>query len=230
MAQVRSKQIKKLIDAYVGVSGFTASGTSTDVTADITTALTTAGEGSVSVPLQLASASQIGVITSGNNRVEIFDATTKLKLDSNGLEIYGRMTESTGTYTLEYYVLDSGVETAVTVATDIDFEFPYRFDFKRVPPNFAINVKTKYVGDDPSGGVFSLIREARTVTALNTLANLSKTPLFGVTLIVNGVSESSSDSPAPFTVAGKVITWNATNAEYTLETTDKVTAQYETVE
>jgi hypothetical protein len=228
MALVQSKQVKKFIDSYVGVTSFTASGTSTVVTTAITTALSTAGEGGVSMPLQVASSSQVGAIVTGNNRVEIYDSTTKEKLVSSGLEVYGRLTQSAGVYTLSYFVLDAGVETAVTIATDINFEFPYRFDFARVPSDFAISVKTKFVGEDPNGSGYTIIREVRSVTALNTLANLSKTPLYGVELIVNGVSELSVG--ISFSVSGKAITWNATNAGYALETTDAVIAVYETNE
>lgn len=228
MALVQSKQVKKFIDAYVGVTSFTASSTSTVVTTAITTALSSAGSGSVSMPLQVASATQVGVISTGNNRVEIYDSATKEKLVSSGLEVYGRLTQASGVYTLSYYVLNTGVETAVTVATDIDFEFPYRFDFARVPSDFAISVKTKFVGEDPTGSGYSIIREIRNVTALNTLASLSKTPLYGVELIVNGVSELSVGTS--FSVLGKAITWNPTNAGYALETTDTVIAVYETNE
>lgn len=233
MSLLQAKQINKQLAAYVRVSGFSASGTSDPVTTDITTVLSTAGEGAVSVPLQVADTTNIGVITTGNNRVEIYDATTKLKLQDGGNEIYGRLTESSNVYTLSYFTLVAGVETAYSFATTvIDFEFAYKFDFNRLPFASIINVKTRNVSDDPSNsGTGGLgIVEVLTVTAPNTLANLTKTPNGGVILFVNGQGITSADSPAAFTRSGKELTWSATNAGYALATTDLVVANYSSYE
>jgi hypothetical protein len=232
MSQLQSKQVFKLVSGWIRVSGFTASGTSGVVTTVVTNALSTAGEGGVSVPLQDASASQVGVLVSGNNRVEIYDATTKLKIkDLDGNEVYGRLTSSSNVYTLTYYVLVNGVETSYSfTSTSIDFEFIYRFDFERVPPDFAVTISTRNVAQDPSGSGGTVKRESLAVTGTNTINSLTKTPLNGVTLLVNGQGESSAGSPAPFTVSGKAITWSASNAGYSLATTDKVVAVYETNE
>lgn len=229
MTLVHNSQIEQLLYAYVRVNGFTASGTSTNVTTAITTALSTAGKGGVAVPLQVASASVVGVITTGSdNRVEIYDATTKQKISDDSNEIYGRITESSGVYTLSYYALVTGVETAVTVAQDIDFEFIYNFDFGRLPQNALVAVKARNVSDDPSSGSGSPFDEVLTVTALNTVSDLTKTPTGSVKLFANGQMTSSLTNA--FTVVGKVITWNATNAKYALLTTFEVIASYNTLE
>jgi hypothetical protein len=233
MSLLKAKQIDKQLAGLIRVVGFSASGTSDPVTADITTALSTAGEGGVSVPLQVADTTQIGVVTSSpNNRVEIYDGTTLAKLDDgSGNEVYGRLTQASNVYTLSYYSLVSGVETAYTMsAIDIDFEFAYKFDFARLPYDFAIGIKTRNVGDDPSSGGTPVFREAIAVTGTNTLADLTKTPIGSMELLINGQALSSVDSPAPFTRSGKALTWSASNAGYALATTDKVVAVYESNE
>lgn len=230
MSQIKAKQLTKLFSGYVRVNAFTASGSSIVVTTPVTTALSTAGEGSVAVPLQVATSSSIGVITSSPvNRVEIFSNATKQKLISVAKdEVYGRLTESSNVYTLSFYTNISGTETAYTLSsTSIDFEFAYRFDFYRVPSDFAISTNARNVSDDPIGTGQATVSELLTVTALNTLSALTNTPLGAVTLLVNGLAEVSVGSPTPFTVSGTAITWNATNATYSLETTDQVIAIYQ---
>jgi len=229
---IKSKQIEKLVSSWIRVSGFTASGTSGVVTTVITTALSTAGDGGVSVPLQDASLTQVGVVVSGNNRVEIYDSTTKQKIkDTNGNEVYGRITSASNVYTLTYYVLVNGTETSYSFeSTSIDFEFVYRFDFERLPQDFAVAVSTRNVAQDPTNARGVPIIESITVTGTNTINNLTKRPLYGVALIINQTYVSSAESPAFFTVSGKAITWSASNAGYSLATTDKVVAVYESNE
>jgi hypothetical protein len=90
-------------------------------------------------------------VTSGANRVLIYDSTTNNKLiDTNGNEVYGRITESGGVYTLSYFVEVAGVETAFTMtAGTIDFLFPYRFTFTQFPSDAPIRVQSSFVGEDP---------------------------------------------------------------------------------
>lgn len=85
-----------------GIGAGPASGTSTDVS---------------SVFLgQTPSGSSInaGVVTDApNNRVEIrnYESQTFIE-DAEGQKVYGRLTESAGVWTLSYYTLEAGVETA----------------------------------------------------------------------------------------------------------------------
>lgn len=143
---IKSKQIEKNLATSIQISAFSGAGADDVVTSVITTALSTAGNGGVSVPLQVStSVDVIGVITSSpNNRVEIWNATTKDKInDVNGEEVFGRLTQSGGVYTLTYFSLNptTGAETAHTLAaTSIDFEFNYRFDFERFPTDAPIAV------------------------------------------------------------------------------------------
>lgn len=231
---VQAKQISKIITGHIKVSGFNTTAANSDViTTALSTALATAGAGGVSVPLQASSGdSGIGVVTLGSsNRVEINDGSLD---DGNGNEVYGRLTESGGVYTLSYYSLIANVETAYTFgsAETIDFEFSYRFDFERLPPDFAVVTAYKVLsgGGGGSGG-HSVTTELVTVTATNTLADLAKTPdvTANVFLVINGLAYSTLGN-ADFSLAGKAITWNQANAGFPITTTDKVIAQYTTLE
>ena len=234
---IKAGQIDRLFDGLVRINGVTASGGSITVTTPITTALSTAGDGSVSVPLQVASSTTLGVITGTGNEIQILDGTSKKTLkDSANNEVYGRLTQASGVYTLTFYSLVSGTETAYTFGsnTTIDFWFSYRFDFARLPKTFAIAYQTANINETtqvvvPASNAATYY-EAITVSATNTLANLTKTPSNNnyVLIHVNGVTYSGLFSH--FSISGKAITWSAANSGYSILTTDSVLAQYETNE
>ena len=237
MSKIKAKQIERFQSAYIRIEAFNAAGIDDVVTTPLTSALATAGQGGQSVPLQAStSETTVGVITTGAyNRVEIYDSTTKDKLaDALGNEVYGRITHSGGVYTLTYYSLVSGTETSYTFgsATDIDFEFVYRFDFHRFPTEGGIGVGSRNVAQDPAGSGEDIFEEQVTVTALNTLNDLTKTPANTtcVILFVNGVAYAPVGGSPPFSIAGKVLTWSSVNAGFSVETTDRVVAHYPTFE
>jgi len=232
---IPAKQIIKPQSAYVRVNGFSASGTSGVLTTAIGTALSTAGEGGVSVPVQpLGGANTIGVITTVvNNRTEIYGGASKLKLtDASGNEVFGRITEAGGVYTLTYFSLIAGVETAHSMpAAAIDIEFSYRFDFARFPADAAIAVSARNISNDPAGAVGGGTPrgERLTVTGLNTVSNLGFTPLntANLRLFVNGQQfDTFGGAAAAFSLSGLSITWSAANAGFPLEVADRVTARY----
>ena len=206
---------------------------SLNVTSAITAVLATAGDGGKAVPIQPWSTStQIGVRTvAGTNKVELFNHATQKKFnDGHGNEVYGKITESSWTYTLTFYSMINGTETAYsfTASVAIDCEFLYLFDLYRCPANTQYHVRRSY--DDLSNGWGTLITEDVDVTALNTLADLWYTPVtWSTMLFVNHVGEDTI-APASFTVTGKALTWSSSNAWYDLDTTDKVTARYTTLE
>lgn len=234
-----ASQIDKLLAGYVRANNFTANGPDDVATAAITTVLATAGDLGVQVPLQVPSTSYPytpGVVTTGgNNRVEIYSNVTKQKLTESGGEIYGRLTESGGVYTLTYYYLNptTGTETAYTFAanTAIDFEFIYKFTFETAPYDIFVASKSRNVNEE-GANVGRTYTEKLTVSGLNTVANLAFTPdqNYNISLIVNGKMETTQDSGPPFSVAGKVITWSANNAGYNLKTTFNVIARYTTLQ
>jgi hypothetical protein len=237
MTRLSSKQIIKLADGFIRVLNLSASGGSNVVTTLITTALSTAGDNGVAVPLQVASNTAMGVVT--NVTIPIFSNLTKRAIidtavaDASSNEVYGKLTESGGVYTVSYFSLINGTETAYSFpsATAIDFLIPYRFDFERLPKNFAISypigdVNLPSVGSSPQASWF---RESLNVTATNTISLLTKTPVSNtdVFLYVNGLEMPPyGGASADFSVTLKTITWNANNAGYNLATTDKVTVAY----
>jgi hypothetical protein len=225
----QSKQIEKFTIGRLGSSGFSGAGTS-DV---VTTAITTAA-GTDNVPVQVATATTLGFITTGaNNKVLILDSTSKAAIDDGaGNEIYGRLTEAAGVYTLSYYSLVVGVETAyVLPATTIDFFVNYNYSFEKLPADILVRINTAIVGEDPKNSDGRPIRNEKVnVTGLNILADLAFLPITNsLALYVNGKAESEGASEG-FTRVGKVLTWDATDAKYNLETTDTVIAHYNTLE
>lgn len=233
---IKPKQIFKIIGCHVRVNGFTTSvDTSDTVTTVLGTALATAGVSGTSVPLVVSpNDTTPGVITTGvNNRVEIWDATTKVKLiDGGGNEVYGRLTESGGTYTLSYYSIVAGTETAFTMdGRDIDFSFSYRFTFDKLSGDCLLQTASTNVNDDPSVSKQGVeVCEELTVTALNTMATLTYTPSAypAFTFKVNGIAYCVGGS-GPVTVVGTTVTWNPAGI-YDLETDDCVCICYHTLE
>lgn len=232
---IKAKQVVKIVSSGVGCLGVSVSGTSFNATTAITTALSTAGSSGVSVPLQVSTdEATMGVVTaSPNNRVEVNDATSKNKFqDLQGNEVYGRIAQATSVYTLSFYTLVNGAETAYNFAnaTSIDFFFLYRFDFNRLPADFAFAVGIREIAQDPKSGGGAPFSEQLTVTATNTVSALTKTPTSVTTLklIVNGETYNSQNGS--FTLAGKAVTWVAASAGISLDTTDFVVCTYFTNE
>ncbi len=234
---VPEKQLDQIRAAFIGALNFSfpAAATATTVTSAVTTALATAADDGGAVPLQVsANRTQEGmVVANPKNKVEVVDTTTKLHLkDGSDNEVYGRITEASGVYTLSLYTLVAGVETAFTApATSIDFAFPYRFTADHYPTDAGILFPVSMVENDPSQSVSqqNLKTERITVTAPNTLASLTETPDVpaNVVLFVNGLAiDTFGGGAAAFSVSGLTLTWSTTNAGFALATTDVVLARY----
>lgn len=234
---VQAKQIFKILACPVRIDGFTTTVSTSDIiTTDLTTILTTAGSGGAAVPLVVSPDDQtLGVITTGvSNRIEIWDNTSRLKIqDGDGNEVYGRITEAAGVYTISYYSIVAGTETAFSFdGRDIDFSVNYRFDFNRFPGDCATSITSRNVNDDPETGVNGRhVCEELPVTALNTITSLTFLPATGpgVTFHVNHIGYGAGGS-SPFTLTGKVVTWDDVAGQYDIETTDCVEVCYFTHE
>lgn len=243
MSLLKSKQIEKVLTGYIGVAAV-ASGAagSRNVTTDITTALATAGNGGIAVSLQVSTSINAGanllekwtpgVITLGSNRTLIYSSGTKQKLiDGSGNEIYGRITEAAGVYTLTYYSEVAGVETPYTFtgSVNIDYLFAYRFRFAQFPADATIRVFESFVGEDPLSVGGRKVMEVLTITATNTINSLTLTPTANtVQLFVNGIGEDQLAGGA-FSVTGLAITWNPVTAGYDLDTVDRAVVIYQTL-
>lgn len=236
MSILKRKQVDAVFGAYLRATNFTASGLDDTVTAAITSVLGVAGRNGASVPLAVSTSEDTpGVLTVGLNRVEIYDAATDLKIaDTTGNEVYGRITQAGGIYTLAYYTLINGVETAYNgfVAKVIDFEFIYRYAFSDIPAEAFVGILSRNINEDPTGSGAKTFTELRSPTAANTVPNLTNTPNqnYNILAIINGQTISTQDSPTPFSVsASKVVAWNASSAGYSLATTDNVVFRYTTL-
>ncbi len=229
---IAAKQITKFLQAWVGIAGFsTAGGTSDTITTVLTSALNTAGSGGVSVPLQVGSATQMGVSTTAPfNVTAVFVAGTKdVLLDGNGQEVYAKITNAGSAWTLSYFSVVGTAETAYAMAasTAIDFEVPYIFSLDALPVTAITGATQRHISPDPAAFAGRTQPDALTVTAANTLSALSKTYAGPwAILIVNGVQYTNFGSTPPFSVSGTAVTWSAANAGFPLATTDEVKAIY----
>lgn len=228
---IKAKQIEKFLDGLIRINGFTANGANDVVTTVLSTALSTAGDTGVSVPAQTATATRVGVIVTGNNQVPLISGTTKKPFkDVQDNEIYARLTEASAVYTLTYYSLVNGTETAYSFASDttIDFFVTYRFDFYRVPKDFAIAYTVADINQIILNATnnINIILEQLTVTAENTVSALSQTPSASnaVKLFVNGQAKFQPSFAVDLVT--KAITWSAANAKFSLSVGDEVFAEY----
>lgn len=236
MALASARQIDKIQGAYVRIAGqaVTLSATSTAITTALTTALSTAGAGGAAVVVQPSTGEGVGVVTTGaNNRVEIFNSVSGAKFTVAGEEVYGRLTEAAGVYTLTYFIRPTGgTETAAPfpVATTVSLEFVYRFTFGLLPVDAGVSIGTRNVEQDPAASAAGseTFSELLTVTATNTVSALTKTPAPGTTmeLYVNGLMYSPLGGTPDFTISGTTITWSAANAGFSILTGDRVIASY----
>jgi len=65
------------------------------------------------------------------------------------------------------------------------------------------------------------------ITATNTVSDLTYTPSDDVVILyVSGLPQAPSD----YVISGKAITWNAGNAGFSLETTDELSASYQSID
>ena len=234
MSQFKLKQVTGVFGARLGSLNYNYPAAATsDITTTLTTLLSTAGRGGVPVPVQVSTGDNtVGVITTAPlNKILIRDnATQKPLADALGNEVYGRITEAAGVYSLALFVEIAGTETAYTPASPvaIDFYPHYRFEIEDLPANFAIATPVS-VTDDPSEVTTKQenFTELLTVTALNTVSNLTNTPddLANLTLFVNGQAVDSLGG-TNFTVAGLVITLIPAGIGYDIAPGDRVVASY----
>lgn len=231
MARLHSSQVEKLLHALVYFTVSSGVANNTNVTTALTTRLNTAGDGGVSVPVQEAS-TDIGIVTSGANACKVFQANGEAIYDANGNRVYGRITFASTTYTVSYFVLINGTQTAFSFGTSTNLlvGVPYAFDLFRYPRDAATNTPvedTIQIGGTTPEKVFI---ERLNVSALNVVANLTKTPVNNtlVKLIVNGQLQTTFDNS--FSVSNKTVTWSNTNARFDLRTTDLVISEYSTLE
>lgn len=234
MAQIKLKQLTGIFGARLGSLNYNYPAAATsDITTALTTLLSTAGRGGVGVPVTVSTGDNaVGVITVAplNKIIIRSNATSKPLADTLGNEVYGRITEAAGVYSLALFVEIAGVETAYTPPSAVALNFypHYRFEIEDLPANFAIATPVS-VTDDPSEVTTKQenFTELLTVTALNAVSVLTNTPddIANVTLFVNGQAVDSL-AGLNFTLVGTAITLLPAGIGYDIAPGDRVVASY----
>jgi len=224
------KQLDGFIHAYIVLSGISVSGSSANITSALSTACNTAGKGGTSVTYREFTTYDEGQgIQTGSTRLQIYDATDKSEFkDSVGNFVYGKLTYSSPVWTLSFYSLVSGTETAYSFAsaTSIGTNIIYVFSLATFPPDALTRVGVVELDSSVVKEVRT-IREVLTVASTNTISQqLTYTPLYGVTFRVNTVPYQTTDTAPLFSVTNKAVTINPNNG-FNITTTDTVTANYE---
>lgn len=227
-----AKTIHRILTGFVGVNNETvAAGNSYDISTGLDTALLTAGWHNNAVPNQVqADLDSDGVRITANTRLEVISSATLSPIsDDEGREIFAVLSEAAGVYTLDFKVFDGANDIAVSVpAGDYNFVIPYAFKFEDFPIDAMISSSTSAVGDDPINVGGRQITELITVTATNTLADLTFTAIPG-TLSLHVAGHMVSEVQTALSVAGKALTWTSDADSYDIETTDVVVAMYHTL-
>lgn len=236
MSKLRSEQITHPTQAFVPIDGIPVTLADTDITAVLTTALQTAGSGASTVPNKISDTSgnpgtdPVGVVLNGVCIV-VDNASRDAIVDGAGNIVFGKIAGTPTAYTLSLYSTIGGTDTPFVPApgTQIHVEVPYMFDFARLPLNWVTDlmIRLQMVNKPTTAVASNQVIEIVTVTALNTLANLSQTPSNPQELLlyVNGQANDGLANGS-FTVAGQAVNWNAAQAGFALDPVDRVVAVY----
>lgn len=228
MSQLKPKQIAKFLSTFVGLVNLSVTNASSlNITAALTTALATAGDGGVAVPLQVGSAIQQGVIVSGNNQGDVWETGSKDAPVIGGNQVYARITHAAGVYTASFYTNVGGVETAAVINGNFDIAIPYVFSFETLPRDALITWNSLSPGDAQGAGG-TLYVEALTVTAPNTITNLTRAPINPATAVLT-VNGQSLFAGTHFTITGQAITFSGpqlTAIGFSIATTDQCFMEY----
>ncbi len=130
--RVQKKQINNNKIGQMFVSGFVAAGESDIATSVLVTA---AINDKVTVIPSTGTENSLGfLVTNPLNKVKIVNNTTKSLIgDINSNEVFSRLTEAAGVYTLSYFSIQNGTETSVTLNQTIIFFPEYNYEFKDFP-------------------------------------------------------------------------------------------------
>ena len=141
--RIKAKEIWKVQSGELQMAGVSlGASATTDVTTQITTLLSTAGANASSVSLKVsANDYDTGVVV--GLQVDVLDSSNgPIANPTTGNEIYGRITEAAGVYTLSLYENIAGVETTYTPTAGFtaNVSVYYAFDFVSYPRDGGIRV------------------------------------------------------------------------------------------
>ena len=207
---LHSKQIDQHFDADGHLRNLTmpaADADSFDLTAAVTAFANVAGRNGTEVPVQVATDIDTqGFVTYGI--VQLSDTNDKPMADSSGNEIYGKLTELAGAYTLLFFSRVGTVETAFTMPRDTVFNavIGYRFQLHRLPPSAMRSPLSVRVSQDPTSAG-AVTRELLVIATVNTVPKLAATPRANTCVLhVNGQRLHVGLVPG-LTIKDDQITW-----------------------
>lgn len=230
--RIQDYQLGSYRAGLVALSGFaSAGGASDNVSTALATLLSTCTRQGAALPAQsavLTSGSEAeGVITSTPlNKVAIRGANDQHIVDANGNDVYGRITLAGAVWTVTYYSMAGGTETAYTgiaAGTALTmlmpclfqlFHYPYSADL--MVEDLSVDSELGLVGKRPFAANLA-------ITTANTVPNLPQAAVGEVHLVINGINYSSLDTNPAFIVSGNAVTWSAANS-FTLAVGSNVVA------
>lgn len=240
---LKSKQIRKLISTFIRVNSVNVDigqNYSVNFATEFTTVASTAGYDGSALPVQASNAdNDVGIIRPlppEMNYILVYDSTTKKPLlTPNGFEIFGELDYSNE---FEFFISfvyfnASGnltyVDPADITFSVVDLEMPYRCEFKDLPTDSIINVKSRNIADDTQTAKLLYRTETLNITGTNVVSNITlnggdSVVTNNVTFYLNGKSIKNGTSIS--TNSAGVITVNATNLGYDVETTDQLCVSY----
>lgn len=228
--QLPEHQVIHFENASFMINNFTVDGSGSD---NVTASLAIDDRDGVAYTVQKTNSDQDiegFIVEDGLNIVDILDSSSNQRIgDDENREVYAKLTEAGGVFTLTYYVNIDGTETAYSIPNSVSINFivKYNSNWSRTPKSAKQGFVSRVIANDPKqlGGRY-IPNEVVTITANNTVSDLSFTPINDeVLFLVNGLGSSVA-----FTVNGKSITVDANTLGYTLKPTYRLTASYQTKE
>ncbi len=108
MTRLLPKQIDDNQAAPIDIAGFSATGTSDVVTTPLTSAATA---NNVTLLASTGVKSSNGYfVTAALNKINIVNSTDQKAIEVDSNEVFGRLTEAAGVYTLSYFTIQSGTQ------------------------------------------------------------------------------------------------------------------------
>ena len=180
-----------------------------------------------------------GVVASApNNKIwlRLAGSGHQITDEVNGVSVFGRLTETSGAWTLSYFSLVNGTETPFdftghpSSGSNINFRWCEVVQAANFKPTSVVSAGEGIDQYDASSvASHQHINDVIAITTDGqTSLTLSETPKDGADVILI-INSAVYNQPESFSVTGTTVTWTATagTGGFDLETTDKVVAQYE---
>lgn len=153
MSLLRRKEIDAKFVAGIGMTGLAIPNTSSlAITSQLTTRLLTAGRGGGAVRLNPSNNPEVDgvVVDTARNIVRVVATNGQdILAPATGRLVYGRITESAGSYTLAFRTWDGTTEAAYAVNQTVNIKLPYNYLLKDIP-------ETAFFDTEVFGGLSSL--------------------------------------------------------------------------